>query len=179
MSTRKGLEASSWRLKPEEVRSTLFFQSSWCEALSVFENSWGASGWILVLSELALKMGRILKYARHTGKLILLQDLVSRLKFHEKSAGAFKKLIWLIFSSAYFKFQSKLHVIKNVKKLIFWKIIKTGVFEFPDHLRRRGPPKCYAQLTPPPRAVLRIFGGGAFASAEKILEFEGAKSLFQ
>ena len=67
--------------------------NTWCEALSVFENSWGASGWILDLSELALKMGRILKYARHTGTVISYQDLGWGLKFYEKYAGAFKNLI--------------------------------------------------------------------------------------
>ena len=93
-----------------------------------------ASGWIWVLSELTMKMGGILNYAQHTRKLILLQDLGSRLKFHEKSAGAFKNLIWLIFLSGYFKFWSKLHMMKNVKKLIFSKTIRTDVFEFPEHL---------------------------------------------
>ena len=46
-------------------------------------------------------------------------------------------------------------------------------------LTQRPPPQVLRTAHPTPRAVLRIFGGGASASAEKILEFEGAKSSFQ
>ena len=59
----------------------------------MFENSWGASGWILVLSELALKIGRILKYAQNRGTVISYQDLVWGLKLHEKFDGALESLI--------------------------------------------------------------------------------------
>ena len=40
-------------------------------------------------------------------------------------------------------------------------------------------PQVLRTAHPTPRAVLRIFGGGASASAEKMLEFKGAKSSFQ
>ena len=56
------------------------------------------------------------------------------------------------------------------------------IFPLPElKLKVKNGKECFAHAQPtlPPGAVLRIFGGGASASAEKILEFEGAKSSFQ